>query len=133
MPEESARLRYLRDRQVLETVAAIRANCVPGETLLCHAGEYLHFGLRQFQVMLPEFDEVQLSPDPTMLTPAGKPLMAVRGGRLEFVRGLDAFGDRTNVLIVPPDLTVKIFGVTDAQPLTGAGGTAFVSREPIHK
>jgi hypothetical protein len=129
----TAREIRVRDQQLRDTVAAIRQQCNPDDTIVCHAGEYLHFGLKQFQLLLPDFEQIQLRPDPTMLTPPGKPLMAVRAGRLVFVSRDELPDRKAVVLIVPPDLTLKVFGLTEAQPLPGAGGTAFLSRQPIHK
>jgi hypothetical protein len=98
-----------RDRQLGDAVAAIRLQCLPAQTVVCHAGEYLHFGLRQFQLILPEFDQYQLQLDPTMLTPPGQPMMRVHNGQLEFAHGIDWAGKPVAVLVVPPDLTEKIF------------------------
>ena len=118
------------DGALRETVSIIRAQFAPAETVVCHAGEYLHFGLKQFQLLLPEFDQYQLTPDPTMLTPAGQPLMAARDGRLRFVSAGDWTGKRTTVLIVPPDLTLKVFerlaDIHTAQPVPGAHGLVYV-------
>jgi hypothetical protein len=98
-----------RDRRLRETVAAVRQECDPAVTVVCHAGEYLHFGLKQFQLLLPEFDQYQLQLDPTMLTPPGQPMMAARDGKLRFVSGVDWTGKRMVVLIVPPDRGPDVF------------------------
>ena len=92
------------DRQLREAAALIRTQPA---AIVCHAGEYLNFGLRQFQVVLPEYRQYQLTRDPTMLTPPDKPLMSVRNGRLEFVGRVD--WTDTVMLVVPPGASLKIF------------------------
>jgi len=118
-----------RDRQLRVTAAAIRSQRAPGDTVICHACEFLQFGLRQFQFVLPEFDQYQLQIDPTMLTPPGSPMVAVRDGKLRFVSGLDWDGKRRVLLIIPPGLSLKIFehyrDVREAQPLPGAQGMVY--------
>lgn len=114
-----------RDRQLRETVAAIRQQCNPNTAVVCHAGEYLYFGLKQFQLLLPEFDQYQLLLDPTMLTPPGQPMMAARDGKLRFVGGPDWTGKSTVVLIVPPNLSAEIFDRYEVPPE--------LSRKVIHK
>ena len=118
-----------RDRQLREAVAAIRAQCVPDETVVCHAGEYLHFGLKQLQLVLPEFNQYQLQLDPTMLTPPDKPMMAASGGRLHFVSGVDWTGKHNVLLIVPPGLSLEIFeryfDIHNVQALPGAKGMVY--------
>lgn len=118
-----------RDRQLGETVAVIRSQCPPSGTVVCHAAEYLHFGLKQFQLLLPEYDQYQLQLDSTMLTPPGKPMMAVRDGKLRFVSGVEWDGKRTGLLIVPPGLSPEIFEpylvVRDARPLAAAQGLVY--------
>lgn len=113
-----------RDRQLGDTVASIRQHCAPPSTIVCHAGEYLQFGLKQFQLLLPEFEQIQLSPVPTMLTPPGQPFMGAHNGRLRFVNGVDWTGKQSAVLIVPPNLTLKIFepylDFQEAHPLPDA-------------
>jgi len=125
----TAREIHERDRQLRETVAAIRSQCSPNETVVCHAAEYLHFGLKQFQLLLPEFDQYQLQLDSLMLTPPGKPMMAVRDGKLQFVSGVGWDGKRSGLLIVPPGYSPKIFEaylvVHDAQPLADAQGLVY--------
>lgn len=119
------------DRQLGDTVAAIRAIATPDSAIILHAGEYLNFGFKQFQFLLPEFDQYQLRLDSVMLTPAGKPMMAAHSGRLQFVSGVDWTGRRFAILIVPSDRGLNIFepylDVSGAQSLPGAN--AYV----IHK
>jgi hypothetical protein len=126
----TAREIQTRDRQLRETVAAIRAQCPPGRTIVCHAAEFLNFGLKQFQLLLPEFEQYQLQLDTTMLTPPGKPMMAVRDGKLQFVGGVDWESKRQVLLIVPPGLSLAVFqpyrDVHAAQPLAGANGMVYM-------
>jgi hypothetical protein len=90
-------------------IQQIRSRYDPRETILCHAVEYITFGLRHFQIYLPEFDQYQMATDAAMITPAGKPMIGVRAGRLRFVSGIDPADDRKRVLVVPPGQEVGIF------------------------
>jgi hypothetical protein len=104
----TARLLREHQRRTTETVATIRNRYSPADTVICHATD-LYFGLRQFQLLLPEFDQYQLPPDPTMLTPRDKPLIAVRQGKLTFVAPGDWDGKRRSLLLVPPGRTLGLF------------------------
>jgi hypothetical protein len=118
------------DRQLEETVGAVRANFSPSDTAVCHAGEFLLFGIRHFQLYLPEFEQFQLSLDDTMLTPRGRPMMRVRAGRLEFASGLELTGKRHVVLVVPPSHTAEVFAkfldLRVANGLSGSAGRLYV-------
>lgn len=97
------------DQNIDRTAKLIRAQFSPATTLMLHAAEYLPFGLRQFQMYLPEFRQVQLYADVTMLTPAERPLMAVRDGKLDFVGRVVEGNESSVVLIVPPGETLNVF------------------------
>jgi len=103
--------RTLRDHDALiaRTVRLIRAQYKPEETIICHVHGNLFLGLRHFQMYLPEFDQYQLALDSAMVTPAGKPMMSVRNGQLEFVSRLETDAGQTILLVVPPGLKVDIF------------------------
>ena len=88
-------------RQLARIVHAIRVQLSQADTLVCHAQEYLPLGLRHLQVYLPEFEQYQLAIDAAMLSPVGKPMMWVRGGRLDFAAGTELTGRRVLALIVP--------------------------------
>jgi hypothetical protein len=103
----TARLLREHQQQTLETVAAIR-RYAPADTCICHATD-LYFGLRQFQLLLPEFDQYQLPLDPAMLTPAGHPMMSVRGGKLVFAKPDDWADKPRAVLVLPPGRSLEIF------------------------
>jgi len=119
----------VHDRQLSQTVRVLRERFDPQATTLCHAGEYYLFGMRHFQLHLPEFEQVQLVTDTTLLHPRNKPLPAVRGGRLVFTDGVPRDGSRRLVLVVPPGYTAEIFrqhlGAVEFSPVPGAGGLLY--------
>ena len=78
--------------------------------VICHAIEYMPFGMRQFQVHLPEFDQYLMLWDKIMIAPSGKPMMCIQKGRLSFVAGLDTDAKRTIILIVGPGMQLSEFG-----------------------
>lgn len=117
------------DRQLNRMTSAIRNQLNPRETVICHAREYLPLGLRHLQFYLPEFEQYQLAIDPAMLSPADKPMMMIREGRLEFVRGVDLTGKRVLALVVPRGTSLQdyapYFDVRGAQPLPGSGNSVY--------
>ncbi len=123
----TARLLREHHRTTLATIAAIRRYS-PDEAFVCHATD-LYFGLRQFQMLLPEFDQYQLPLDAAMLTPPGKPMLAVRGGQLDFVGPGAWSGKRFALLLVPPGRGLKIFepyaDLRTARPMTDDTGTVY--------
>jgi hypothetical protein len=112
------------DQQLNQMVSAIRHQLNPQETVICHAREYLPLGLRHLQLYLPEYQQYQMALDPAMLSPADKPMMATRDGRLAFVRGVDLAGMRTLALIVPRGTSLddyaSYFDIQKAKPLPGS-------------
>jgi hypothetical protein len=117
----------VHDRQLSQTVRVLRERFDPRETTLCHAAEYYLFGMRHFQLHAPEFEQVQLVTDPTLLHPADKPLPAVRGGRLVFTDSVPR--DRRLVLVVPPggvpELFRPCFPASKFLPVPGSDGLLF--------
>jgi hypothetical protein len=97
------------DRQLSQIVAAIRRSYSPRAVIICHGAEFLLYGVRHFQLYLPEFEQYQLGDDVTILHPPGKSLWRVRDGRLEFVDKLDLSGKDGVVLLVPPGERVEVF------------------------
>ena len=120
------------DRQLARIVHAIRVQLSPADTLVCHAQEYLPLGLRHLQVYLPEFEQYQLAIDASMLSPVGKPMMRVRGGRLDFAAGTDLTGRRVLALIVPHGTSLKDYAryldVRQATSLPGSEGSVYTVR-----
>jgi hypothetical protein len=98
-----------QDRTISKTVHIIREQFNPRDVVICHAIEYLPFGMRHFQYYLPEFDEYLLLLDKVMVAPNGRPMMSFRDGQLSFVAGLDIEGKRTIILIVPPGTQLNEF------------------------
>ena len=117
------------DQELAQIVHAIRHQLDPKETIVCHAHEYLPLGLRHLQLYLPEFEQYQLAIDPVMLSPADKPMMRIRGGRLGFVRGLELAGKRVLALVVPRGTSLEDyaphFDLRDAKPLADSGGYVY--------
>jgi hypothetical protein len=108
----SAREIRVHDEQLASAVEMIRAECKPSTAIICHASEFLNFGLRQFQLYLPEFEQYLLELDSAMVTPPDKPMLSVRGEELGFVSGPPLDSKRTVLLIVPPGFAPTIFKPT---------------------
>lgn len=118
------------DEQLGAMVQLIRDRYPPADTVVCHASGHLFFGLRLLQVHLPEFNQIQLRPDRAMLTPPGRPLLAVRDGRLAFVAGPELTRRRHWVLVVPPGSRVTIFApffrdLSRAREIPGSRGRLY--------
>ena len=99
-----------QDQTISKTVRILRERFRPRDVVICHAVEYLPFGMRHFQYYLPEFDQYLLLSDKVMIAPSGKPMMSFREGQLSFVPGLDIVGKQTIILIVPPGRQLSDFG-----------------------
>jgi hypothetical protein len=101
--------RVLREhrQKTLETIAAIRQYS-PADACIFHVSD-LYFSLRQFQFLLPEFDQYQLVFDSAMLTPPDRTMVAVSGGQLKFVTPGAWHGKKLALLLVPPGHSVRIF------------------------
>jgi hypothetical protein len=97
------------DAQLSRIVATVRGSYSPKEAVICHADEYYLYGIRHFQLYLPEYDQYQLAIDMTTLHPPGKPMWRARDGCLEFVDKLPVDGGKEIVLFVPPGEDVAIF------------------------
>lgn len=97
------------DARLLQMVETIRRLFKSSEVVVCHADESYLYGLKHFQLYLPEYDHYQLVIDPTVPHPAGKPMWRCRNGLLESVGGLDLGGKGGIVLLVPPEENLKIF------------------------
>ena len=98
------------DQIMAKTFRIIRERFNPRDVVICHAIEYMPFGMRQFQVHLPEFDQYLMLWDKIMVAPSGRPMMSIQEGRLSFVAGLDTHAKRTIILIVPPGVQLSEFG-----------------------
>jgi Dolichyl-phosphate-mannose-protein mannosyltransferase len=99
------------DQTMSKTVRIIRERFSPGDVVICHAIEYMPFGMRQFQVHLLEFDQYLMLWDKAMITPSDRPMISIQEGRLGFVAGLDTAAKRTIILIVPPGRQLSEFGL----------------------
>jgi hypothetical protein len=97
------------DRQLSSMIHFIRSHYDPKEIVMCHSQEYLLFGLRHFQLYLPEYEQYQFVVDETVSHPPGKPMWLVRDGRIRFVDRLNVIGKKGIVLVVPPGEKVDIF------------------------
>jgi hypothetical protein len=99
------------DEQLTLLVETIRSRYHPSDVAVCHARGYVVFGLRLFQLYLPEFDHYQLTYDPAMIHPAERPLMSARAGKLEFVKDVDFAGKRLLLLIVPETDQLNMYAI----------------------
>ena len=135
--------RTLRDHDTLivRTVRLIRQQYKPEETIICHEHGNLFFGLRHFQLYLPEFASYRTDHDEAMVAPAGKPLSRAWNGRLEFVSAIDLSGKNTLLLVVPPGEKIKMFqssrsrfGIPNPQPVKDSDGTLYVAplKNPVN-
>ncbi len=87
------------------------------------------FGMRHFQLYLPEFDQYQLALDDAVVSPKGNPMQCVHDGRWQFVGGIEHSHKRVALLVVPPGSSVDIFkpyfDTSSAQELSDSAGTVF--------
>jgi hypothetical protein len=117
------------DAQLGCTLSAIRAHFDPAEAIVCHVHGHLLYGLRQFELYLPEFDQYRLDSDPAMVAPRTGMLLKARGGRFQFVDAVSFAGTRSVVLVVPPGTRLETFGeffdVSRAMPVPGSGGILY--------
>ncbi|HUJ11022.1 MAG TPA: glycosyltransferase family 39 protein [Verrucomicrobiae bacterium] len=114
------------DRRLSQTVATIRRLFKPNDVIVCHADEFYLYGLRHFQLYLPEYDNYQLAIDSTTIHPKGRPMWRARGGCLQYVAGLDLEKKKGIILVVPPKEDVGIF----KQYVSLANITCLTNREP---
>ena len=105
----TAREIAVHDKQLSQIVATVRQSYSPKAVVICNAAEFFMYGLRHFQLYLPEYEQYQLAGDMTVLHPPGKTMWRVRGGHLEFVDKLDLGGRKGIVLLVPPGESLEIF------------------------
>jgi len=80
------------DQIMSKMFRAIRERFYPRDVVICHAIENMSFGMRQFQLHLPEFDQYLLLWDKLMVAPNSRPMLGIREGQLGFVAGLDTDG-----------------------------------------
>ncbi len=108
-----------------KTFRIIRERFNPHAVVICHAIEYMPFGMRQFQVHLPEFDQYLMLWDKIMIAASERPMMSIQQGRLTFVAGLETGTKRTIILIVGPGMQLSEFSpycdVKQATPVPRLG------------
>jgi len=97
------------DAMMERTLAALRAQCDPRETIVYHAAGWFALGLRHVQVHAPEYEQYQFGRDPTVPTPVGREYWSVREGRLEFVAEVPLPVGKQWVMVVPPGMGREIF------------------------
>lgn len=97
------------DNQISRIDMTIRRSYPPDEVAICHAEEFYLYGIRIFQLHLPEYEQYQMATDPTVLAPPGKRMWRVQEGRLGFVEKPDLGGKKGILLLVPPFEKVEIF------------------------
>jgi len=113
------------DELIAKTVALVRAQYDPAETILLHQDGDLFFGLRHFQMHLPEFANYRIDPDEAMIAPPGKPLLRTLAGRMEFVAAVPADGWRVALHVVPPGREATAI---NGQEVAGSDGRLFEER-----
>lgn len=97
------------DAQISRIDMAIRRSYPPDEVAIFHAEEFYLYGIRIFQLQLPEYEQYQMATDSTVLAPSGKRMWRVRDGRLDFVEKPDVEGKKGILLLVPPAEKVGVF------------------------
>jgi hypothetical protein len=97
------------DADISRIDATVRKSYSPNEVVICHAEEFYLYGIRIFQLYLPEYEQYQMAADSTILHPPGKWMWRVRDGRLEFVEKLNLQGKRGVLLLVPPHENIAVF------------------------
>jgi hypothetical protein len=97
------------DADISRIDAAIRKSYPPSEIVIGHAQEFYLYGIRIFQLHLPEYEQYQMATDSTVFTPPDKRMWRVRDGRLDFVEKPDLKGKKGMLLLVPPAEKVEIF------------------------
>jgi hypothetical protein len=124
-----ARVLRAHDALIANTTRLIREQYRPDETILCHEHGDLFFGLRHFQIYLPEFPNYREDRDHAMVTPTNATLLRAWKGRLEYVERMDLTGKRVALLVVPPGQKLQQFSahwdVGRARPVEGSGGTLY--------
>jgi hypothetical protein len=117
------------DARLQATAQLVSSRYSPTEAVLCFAQQHLLFGMRHFQLCLPNFDQYQLLPDRAMVAPEDKPLLRVHEGQLEFVGGIERDGKHTALLIVPPEGKLEMFNpycdTGRATEVAGSSGTVY--------
>jgi hypothetical protein len=118
------------DEQMAQTISAIRTNFSPDHTIVYHAREFYLFGLRHFQLHLPEFENCQFECDPSLAGDAARKFWVGHNGHTAFVDQVPLKSKQTVVLVVPPGLTLAIYrpylNAEHAQPVPGSGGILYV-------
>jgi hypothetical protein len=117
------------DADISRIDAAIRTSYSPNEVVICHAEEFYLYGIRVFQLYLPEYEQYQMAEDSTVLYPTAKRMWRVRDGRLEFADKLDLRGKRGVLLLVPPHENIGVFAAyfsrTSLESATNAGSNVY--------
>jgi hypothetical protein len=97
------------DADISRIDAEIRRSYSPNEIIIGHAEEFYLYGIKIFQLHLPEYEQYQMAVDSTVLAPPGKRMWRVREGQLDFVEKPDLKGRKGILLLVPPAETIEIF------------------------
>jgi len=92
------------DRQLATYFDAIRRRFRPDEVVLCHGDQFYYWGLRHFQIHLPEYENWLVVRDPTLASPFDSKYWRVRGLNSDFVERLPSSTGKSLVLVVPPDV-----------------------------
>jgi hypothetical protein len=117
------------DELMARTIRIVRERYNPQDTIICHNHGDLFFGLRHFQLYLPEFANYRMDHDGAMLGDPSKPMQRVWKGQLEFVAAIDMANVRNVLLFLPPgqkvDQFIKYWDVKQAIPVSGSGGMLY--------
>ena len=125
----TARALQDHDELLALTVRIVRERYKPEDTIICHHHGDLFFGLRHFQLYLPEFANYRVDHDGAMLGDPDKPLQRVWKGDLAFVAKIDMANIRNVLLFIPPGQTLdqfaKYWDVKQATPIEGSDGMLY--------
>ena len=113
------------DRTLAHEVALIRREFDPKDTIICHGCQHFYWGFRQFQYHLPEYRNLLLDHDASLVGDTATKFWLAQGGLTTFVDQLPDHSHETMLLVVPPGLTTSIYhrflDVQMAEPVSRQG------------
>ena len=113
------------DRTLAEDVAFIRREFNPKSTIICHGCQHFYWGFRHFQYHLPEYRNLLLDHDASLVGDSATKFWLSQNGRTAFVDQLPDRSHETMLLVVPPGLTLSIYqrflDVRMAEPVSRRG------------
>jgi hypothetical protein len=97
------------DADLLGCFKAIRQGWPAKDVVVYHYYEDFYWGFRHFEYHLPEYRNVLLVSDASLLPPLGTMKWVGRDRQTTFVRDIPAFNDTDIIVVVPPGESLDIF------------------------